>query len=73
MHKKVMDLCPGPTAEELMRAVEDMVRFVRLGTTAGGLGRASSSLLNRLNGDGPQRLTELARAAQGSVPSVHVR
>jgi len=70
MHKKVMDLRPDPSAEELMLAVEDTVRFVRQGTTAGGLSRASSSLLNRLHREGPQRLTELARAENVSQPNM---
>ncbi|MFD8570619.1 MarR family winged helix-turn-helix transcriptional regulator [Streptomyces sp. NPDC057694] len=65
-----MDLDSGHSAEELMLAVEDTVRFVRLGTTAGGLSRASSSLLNRLHREGPQRLTELARAENVSQPNM---
>jgi DNA-binding MarR family transcriptional regulator len=65
-----MDLYSGLSAEELMLAVEDMVRFVRRGTTAGGLSRASSSLLNRLSSGGPQRLTELARAENVSQPNM---
>lgn len=58
------------SAKELMTAVEEMVRYVRRGTTAGGLSTAASSALNRLCRQGPQRLTELARAENVSQPNM---
>ncbi|WP_392667258.1 MarR family winged helix-turn-helix transcriptional regulator [Streptomyces sp. LN785] len=69
MHKQVMDSSAGSPGE-LMAAVEQMVRYVRRGTTSGGLSTAASSALNRLGQEGPQRLTELARAENVSQPNM---
>ncbi|MHB9848872.1 MarR family winged helix-turn-helix transcriptional regulator [Streptomyces krungchingensis] len=56
--------------EDLMTAVEQMVRYVRHSATAGGLGGAASSALGRLGREGPQRLTELARGENVSQPNM---
>ncbi|GHJ37014.1 MarR family transcriptional regulator [Streptomyces sp. TS71-3] len=56
--------------EELIAAVEQVVRFVRQSATVGGLSTAASSALNRLGREGPQRLTELARAEGVSQPNM---
>ncbi|WP_345657847.1 MULTISPECIES: MarR family winged helix-turn-helix transcriptional regulator [Streptomyces] len=56
--------------EDLMTAVEQMVRYVRHSATAGGLGSAASSALGRLGREGPQRLTELARGENVSQPNM---
>ncbi|WP_306187262.1 MarR family winged helix-turn-helix transcriptional regulator [Streptomyces sp. MK5] len=66
---------PGPvpadaSAEDLMIAVEQLVRYVRHSATAGGLSTAASSALGRLGREGPQRLTELARAENVSQPNM---
>ncbi|MEU1200472.1 MarR family transcriptional regulator [Streptomyces sp. NPDC005813] len=53
-----------------MIAVERMVRYVRRSATAGGLSTAASSALGRLGREGPQRLTELARAENVSQPNM---
>jgi len=63
-----MDL--GGSGEELVAALAQLVRFVRQVSTAGGLSTAASSLLNRLSREGPQRLTELARADGVSQPAM---
>ncbi|MFF7968059.1 MarR family winged helix-turn-helix transcriptional regulator [Streptomyces sp. NPDC007903] len=71
MHKRVMDSGPAETsAEELMIAVEELVRHVRRSATAGGLSTAASSALGRLGREGPQRLTELARAENATQPNM---
>jgi DNA-binding MarR family transcriptional regulator len=71
MHKHVMDPAPGNgSAEGLMIAVEQLVRYVRRSATAGGLSTAASSALGRLGREGPQRLTELARAENVSQPNM---
>ncbi|MEU9345391.1 MarR family transcriptional regulator [Streptomyces sp. NPDC048278] len=54
--------------EQLMAAVEQLVRHVRHSATAGGLSTAASSALARLGREGPLRLTELARAEGVSQP-----
>ncbi|WP_330341933.1 MarR family winged helix-turn-helix transcriptional regulator [Streptomyces sp. NBC_00557] len=72
MHKRVVDPA-GPAdapAERLMLAVEEIVRYVRRSATAGGLSTAASSALSRLGREGPQRLTELARAENASQPNM---
>ncbi|WP_307619040.1 MarR family winged helix-turn-helix transcriptional regulator [Streptomyces sp. V3I7] len=61
---------PGASADELMIAVERMVRYVRQSATAGGLSTAASSALGRLGREGPQRLTELARAESATQPNM---
>ncbi|MEU5089985.1 MarR family transcriptional regulator [Streptomyces sp. NPDC021356] len=58
------------SAEDLNIAVEQMVRYVRQSATAGGLSTAASSALGRLGREGPQRLTELARAENVSQPNM---
>ena len=75
MHKRVMEPGPDPAAptaspEELIVAVERMVRYVRRSATAGGLSTAASQTLARLGREGPQRLTELARAEGASQPNM---
>lgn len=66
-----MDSGPAETsAEELMIAVEQLVRHVRRSATAGGLSTAASSALGRLGREGPQRLTELARAENATQPNM---
>ncbi|MGD1222411.1 MarR family winged helix-turn-helix transcriptional regulator [Streptomyces krungchingensis] len=67
------DAAPAPSdasIEDLMTAVEQMVRYVRHSATAGGLGSAASSALGRLGREGPQRLTELARGENVSQPNM---
>lgn len=56
------------TPEQLMIAVEQLVRHVRQSATAGGLSTAASSALARLGREGPLRLTDLARAEGVSQP-----
>ncbi|MEU6113409.1 MarR family transcriptional regulator [Streptomyces sp. NPDC047117] len=68
MHKRVMD--DDVSAEELMGAVERLVRHVRHSANAGGLSTAASSALGRLGREGPYRLTELARAEGVSQPNM---
>ncbi|MEU6818425.1 MarR family transcriptional regulator [Streptomyces sp. NPDC046860] len=75
MHKRVMDndpvvTAPGTSTEDLMIAVEQLVRHVRRSATAGGLSTAASSALGRLGREGPQRLTELARAENATQPNM---
>ncbi|MEU5518423.1 MULTISPECIES: MarR family winged helix-turn-helix transcriptional regulator [Streptomyces] len=55
--------------EDLVVAVEQVLRHVRQSATAGGLGIAASALLGRLSREGPLRLTELARAEGISQPN----
>ncbi|MFK4111124.1 MarR family winged helix-turn-helix transcriptional regulator [Streptomyces sp. NPDC002176] len=75
MHKRVMDTgltetSPETSVEDLMLAVEQLVRHVRRSATAGGLSTAASSALGRLGREGPQRLTELARAENATQPNM---
>ncbi|MFF3469178.1 MarR family transcriptional regulator [Streptomyces sp. NPDC001984] len=58
------------SGEELVVAVEQLVRYVVQVSTAGGLSMAASSVLGRLGREGPQRLTELARAEGVSQPGM---
>ncbi|MFJ5272319.1 MarR family winged helix-turn-helix transcriptional regulator [Streptomyces sp. NPDC088358] len=60
---------PAP-ADDLMIAVERLVRYVRRSAVTGGLSTAASSALSRLGREGPQRLTELARAENVSQPNM---
>ncbi|MYU22982.1 MarR family transcriptional regulator [Streptomyces sp. SID8352] len=72
MHNALMESSaaePGDASpEDLITAVEHLVRYVRLSARAGGLSTAASSALARLSREGPQRLTELARAEGVSQP-----
>ncbi|MGW5101849.1 MarR family winged helix-turn-helix transcriptional regulator [Streptomyces sp. NPDC004100] len=61
---------PEAPPEELMIAVEQLARYVRLRATAGGLSTAASSTLGRLGREGPQRLTALARSEGVSQPNM---
>ncbi|MEU2441667.1 MarR family transcriptional regulator [Streptomyces rubradiris] len=71
MHKRRTDsVSQAVPSEELMLAVEQLVRYVRRSTNAGGLSTAASSALGRLGSEGPQRLTELARAENVSQPNM---
>ncbi|MEU6242711.1 MarR family transcriptional regulator [Streptomyces sp. NPDC047024] len=73
MHKRVMDSDGArrdTSADDLMLAVEHLVRYVRRSATAGGLSTAASSALGRLGREGPQRLTELARAENATQPNM---
>ncbi|MFE5142582.1 MarR family winged helix-turn-helix transcriptional regulator [Streptomyces fagopyri] len=70
MHKRVMDTGTPTPAEDLMIAVERLVRYVRRSAVTGGLSTAASSALSRLGREGPQRLTELARAENVSQPNM---
>ncbi|MEV6028578.1 MarR family transcriptional regulator [Streptomyces sp. NPDC052036] len=71
MHKPVMDSDPPEaSSEDLMIAVERMVRYVRHRATTGGLSTAASSALGRLGREGPHRLTDLARAEGVSQPNM---
>jgi DNA-binding MarR family transcriptional regulator len=54
----------------LLSVIEPLVRFVRQSATAGHLSTSASSVLNRLSREGPQRLTELARAEAISQPGM---
>ncbi|MFF0586999.1 MarR family winged helix-turn-helix transcriptional regulator [Streptomyces sp. NPDC003781] len=64
MHNALMD------EDDLIIAVEQMVRYVRQSARTGGLSTAAASMLARLSREGPQRLTELARAEGVSQPNV---
>ncbi|MGY1434710.1 MarR family winged helix-turn-helix transcriptional regulator [Streptomyces reniochalinae] len=71
MHKRVMDSTASQEEpDELIIAVEQMVRYVRRSATAGDLSTAASQALARLGREGPQRLTELARAEGVSQPNM---
>ncbi|WP_345657833.1 MarR family winged helix-turn-helix transcriptional regulator [Streptomyces siamensis] len=61
---------PGVPPEDLMIAVEQLVRYVRKSATAGGLSTAASSAIARLGREGPQRLTTLARAEGVTQPNM---
>ncbi|GAA4973502.1 MarR family winged helix-turn-helix transcriptional regulator [Streptomyces hyderabadensis] len=64
MHNALMD------EDDLIIAVEQMVRYVRQSARTGGLSTAAASTLARLSREGPQRLTELARAEGVSQPNM---
>ncbi|MET8814932.1 MarR family transcriptional regulator [Streptomyces sp. NPDC004549] len=73
MHKRVMDYGGArhdASADDLLIAVEHLVRYVRRSATAGGLSTTASSALGRLGREGPQRLTELARAENATQPNM---
>jgi DNA-binding MarR family transcriptional regulator len=69
MHKRVMETGDA-SPEDLIIAVEQMVRYVRRSATAGGLSTAASAALARLSREGPHRLTDLARAEGVSQPNM---
>jgi DNA-binding MarR family transcriptional regulator len=60
----------GGSGEELVVAFEQLVRYARQVSTAGSLSMAASSVLGRIGREGPQRLTELARAEGVSQPGM---
>jgi DNA-binding MarR family transcriptional regulator len=60
----------APDPDDLIIAVEHMIRYVRQSARTGGLSTAASSTLARLSREGPQRLTELARAEGVSQPNM---
>ncbi|MFE1588323.1 MarR family winged helix-turn-helix transcriptional regulator [Streptomyces sp. NPDC059402] len=64
-----MDTSPEDP-DDLIVAVEQMIRYVRHSARTGGLSTAASSTLARLSREGPQRLTELARAEGVSQPNM---
>ena len=68
MHKRVMDSVD--TGKNLMLMLEPLVRFMRRSAASGDLSSAASSMLSRLSREGPQRLTELARAEAVSQPGM---
>lgn len=72
MQKRVTESADPHQAppEDLIIAVEQMVGYVRRSATAGGLSTAASQTLARLGREGPQRLTELARAEGVSQPNM---
>ncbi|MFE9614162.1 MarR family winged helix-turn-helix transcriptional regulator [Streptomyces sp. NPDC006012] len=70
MYKQVMDPADEASGEDLIIAVEHLVRHVRRSATAGGLSTTASAVLGRLDREGPQRLTELARAEAASQPNM---
>ncbi|MEU3661281.1 MarR family transcriptional regulator [Streptomyces sp. NPDC032940] len=76
MHHVLMDMpvsgpgAPDASSEELIVAVEQLVRYVRRSARAGGLSTAASSALARLSREGPRRLTELARGEGVTQPNM---
>ncbi|MET7573312.1 MarR family transcriptional regulator [Streptomyces sp. NPDC005492] len=71
MHKRVMDPTPSQaSSEDLIIALERMVRYVRQSAVTGGLSTAASAVLGRLGREGPCRLTDLARAEGVSQPNM---
>lgn len=54
----------------LVQVIEPLVRYARRIATAGDLSPAAASALARLGRDGPQRLTDLARAEGVSQPGM---
>ncbi|WP_425840836.1 MarR family transcriptional regulator [Streptomyces fractus] len=73
MHKRVMDPgggCAAAPQESLIGSVEQLVRHVRRSAVTGGLSTAASAALARLGREGPQRLTDLARAEGVSQPNM---
>ncbi|WP_330455663.1 MarR family transcriptional regulator [Streptomyces sp. NBC_00820] len=73
MHKRATSADPavsGVPSDDLMIAVEQLVRYMRHSATAGGLSTAASTAIARLGREGPQRLTVLARAEGVSQPNM---
>jgi DNA-binding MarR family transcriptional regulator len=60
----------APDPDDLIIAVEHLIRYVRQSARTGGLSTAASSTLARLSREGPRRLTELARAEGVSQPNM---
>ncbi|MFI1753909.1 MarR family winged helix-turn-helix transcriptional regulator [Streptomyces sp. NPDC020571] len=60
----------APDPDDLIIAVEQMIRYVRHSARTGGLSTAASSTLARLSREGPQRLTGLATAEGVSQPNM---
>lgn len=61
---------PETSPEDLIVAVERMVRYVRQSAVTGGLSMAASAVLGRLGREGPCRLTDLARAEGATQPNM---
>ncbi|MGW5063485.1 MarR family winged helix-turn-helix transcriptional regulator [Streptomyces sp. NPDC004096] len=61
---------PAASPEDLMIAVEQLVRYVRSSATTASLSVAAASALGRMSREGPYRLTELARAERVSQPNM---
>lgn len=61
---------PEASPEDLVIAVERMVRHVRQSAVTGGLSMAASAVLGRLSREGPCRVTDLARAEGVSQPNM---
>lgn len=71
MQKRASDVArPLETGDDLVLAVEQLVRFVRSRSTAGDLSSSASSALSRLVREGPQSITALARAEHASQPNM---
>jgi DNA-binding MarR family transcriptional regulator len=60
---------PG-SGEELVVALEQLVRYVRQVATIGGPSTAAMSALSRLRHEGPMRMTELAGSEGVSQPAM---
>jgi DNA-binding MarR family transcriptional regulator len=59
-----------PTDQALSSVLERLVRVVRRLATAGDLSLPAAAVLNRLVGEGPQRLTSLAAGEAVSQPGM---
>ncbi|MGP4012934.1 MarR family winged helix-turn-helix transcriptional regulator [Streptomyces sp. 4N124] len=68
MHERVTET--DAPVEDLIIAVERMVRHMRHYSVAGGLSTAASSALGRLIREGTCRLTDLARSEAVSQPNM---
>jgi len=60
----------APPGTELAVVLEQLVRLIRQLATAGDLSTAAASVLARIGRDGPQRLTELAKAEGITQPGM---
>jgi DNA-binding MarR family transcriptional regulator len=60
----------GRSGADLGQVLEELARLVRQLATAGDLSMTAASVLARLIGDGPQRLTELAHGEGMSQPGM---
>ncbi|MEE2060374.1 MarR family transcriptional regulator [Rhodococcus artemisiae] len=71
MQKRASDVTHRlETGDDLVLAVEQLVRFVRSRSTAGDLSSSASSALSRLVREGPQSITALAHAEHASQPNM---